>query len=236
MTSLSPAPCGVMLSLILASALFAQQHEHGSSTNETLGTVQFSTSCSAAAQPQFNRAVALLHSFEFRRAIEGFTMTLETDPSCGMAQWGIALSRWSNPFVPGIRAPAPLQQGRDAINRAKTIGLKTERERAYVDAVSHLYTSFETIDQPTRIVAYRDAMARVTASNPNDTEATIFYALAIAAAAPPTDKTYSDLLKAGAILEKIIASQPDHPGLSHYIIHSYDVPPLADRALAAAQR
>ena len=110
------------------------------------------------------------------------------------------------------------------------------RERAYVDAVSQLYERFEAIDQPARVLAYRDAMNRVAASNPNDREASIFYALALAAAAPPTDKSYRDLLKAGAILEKIIAIEPEHPGLAHYIIHSYDVPALAGRALDAARR
>ena len=99
-----------------------------------------------------------------------------------------------------------------------------------------LYERFEAIDQPARVLAYRDAMSRVAASNPNDREASIFYALALAAAAPPTDKSYRDLLKAGAILEKIIAIEPEHPGLAHYIIHSYDVPALAGRALDAARR
>jgi hypothetical protein len=236
MTFSSSGPLAATLSLLLAGPALAQQHEHGSSTNEKLGTVSFTTSCSAAAQPLFNRAVALLHSFEFGRAMDGFNATLKADPTCAIAEWGIALSRWGNPFGTGIRPPAPLQQGRDAVARAKTIGPKTAREGAYVDAVSQLYASFETTDQGARMVAYRDAMARVASANPKDTEASIFYALAIAAAAPPTDKTYADLLKAGAILEAIVVSQPDHPGLSHYIIHSYDVPPLADRALEAARR
>ena len=226
----------VLLSMLLAGPALAQQHEHGAATNEKLGSVVFSTSCAAGAQPQFNRAVALLHSFEFGRAIEAFSATLKTDPSCAMAEWGIALSRWGNPFAPGLRPPAQLQQGRDAVNRAQATGPKTARENAYLDAVSKLYASFETIDQRARMLAYRDAMAGVAESNPNDTEASIFCALAIAAAAPPTDKTYADLLKAGAILEKVLTRQPDHPGLAHYIIHSYDVPPLADRALEAARR
>ncbi len=236
MTSPFSVPRAVTLSLLLAGPVLPQQHEHGSPANEKLGVVVFSTSCRADAQPRFNRAVALLHSFEFTRAIEGFNATLEADPSCAMAEWGVALSRWGNPFAPGIRPPAPLQQGRDAANRAKAIGPKTPREGAYVEAVSQLYDSYERVDQRARMVAYRDAMARVAAANPDDTEASIFYALSIAAAAPPTDKTYADLLKAGAMLETIIASQPDHPGLSHYIIHSYDVPALADRALEAARR
>jgi tetratricopeptide (TPR) repeat protein len=232
----SVVPRAVLLSLLLASPVAAQDHAHGSSADEKLGTVAFSTSCSAAAQPLFNRAVALLHSFEFARAIEGFTATLKTDPACAMAEWGIALSRWGNPFAAGLRPAPPLQQGRDAAARAKTIGGKNARENAYIGAVSQLYDRFETIDQRTRMLAYRDAMAQVAAANPNDTEASIFHALAIAAAASPGDKTYADLLKAGSMLERIIATQPDHPGLAHYIIHSYDVPPLAERALEAARR
>jgi len=231
---LPSAPLAVIFSLLLASAALAQEHREGSSTDGKLGSVSFSTSCSAAARPLFNRAVAWLHSFEFAAAIEGFNATVETDPSCAMAEWGIALGRWGNPFVAGLRPPAQLQQGRDAVNRARAIELKTARESAYLDAVSQLYASFETVDQRTRMLAYRDAMARVAEANADDTEASIFYALSIAAAAAPADKTYADLLKAGAILEKIVASQPNHPGLSHYIIHSYDVPRLADRALDAA--
>jgi hypothetical protein len=234
--SLSSVLSVAALILLLGAPRLAQEHEHVSTVDEKLGTVAFPTSCSAGAQPLFNRSVALLHSFEFGRAIEGFDAALAADPSCGMAAWGIALSRWGNPFSPGIRPAVPLRQGRDAANRAKTIGLKTARERGYVDAVSQLYENVATVDQRTRVVAYRDAMAHLAATNPNDTEASIFYALALAAAAPPTDKTYADLLKAGAILERIIGSQPDHPGLAHYIIHSYDVPPLADRALDAARR
>ena len=175
---------------------------------------------------------------QFGRAIEAFTTTLKTDPSCAMAEWGIALSAWSNPFVVNIRPAAPLQQGRDAVERASTLGSKTDRERAYVDAASQLYEGAEAIDQRTRVLAYRDAMATLASRYPADSEAAIFHALAIsaAAAASPVDSSYAEPLKAGAILEKLIATQPDHPGLAHYIIHSYDYPALADRALEAARR
>jgi tetratricopeptide (TPR) repeat protein len=220
--------------LMLAMGAKAQDHQHPAS--EKLGTVAFATSCSAAAQPQFNRAVALLHSFEFPRAIDAFGATLKTDPSCAMAEWGIALSRWSNPFTVGLRRPAPLQQGRDAVERARKIGTKTERETAYVDAVSRLYADFEKTEQAARVAAYRDAMSRVAAAYPDDSEASIFYALSIAAAASPRDQTFAEQRKAGAILEKLITTRPDHPGLAHYIIHSYDFPPLADHALEAARR
>ena len=218
----------------LVAATPYPQHEHGAA--DGVGTVSFASSCSAPAQPQFNHAVALLHSFEFARAIDAFGVTLAADSSCAMAEWGIALSRWSNPFAPGIRTAAVLQQGRDTVERARRIGPKTDRERAYVDAVSRLYTDFDRTDQPSRVAAYRDAMQKVVAAFPGDTEARIFYALSIAAAASPNDKTFAEQLKAGAILERLIAGQPNHPGLAHYIIHTYDYPPLADRALAAARR
>ena len=225
----------LVLTVASTLALAQEEHAHHAAANEKLGTVSFSTSCSAAARPVFNHAVAWLHSFEFGRAIDEFNATLRADPSCAMAEWGIALSRWGNPFAPGLRPANSLQQGRDAVNRSRAIGLKTAREKGYVDAVAQLFASFETVDQRTRLVAYRDAMARLAKTNKDDSEASIFYALALAAAAPPTDKTYADLLKAGAILETIFVTQPDHPGLAHYIIHSYDVPPLANRALGAAR-
>ena len=220
--------------LVVTASVSSQDHSHGGMGK--IGTVSFSTSCSALAQPQFNRGVALLHSFEFRGAIEAFEATLKTDPSCAIAEWGIALSRWSNPFAPGVRPAAVLQPGREAVDRATKIGAKTDRERAYVEAVSRLYADYDKTGQPARVAAYRDAMARLAAAYPADDEAAIFYALSIAEAASPNDKTFAEQRKAGAILERLVVRYPDHPGLANYIIHTYDVPPLADRALAAARR
>ena len=237
MTGVASRTLGIAwLVLMLAVSAAAQQHEHGATAGEKLGVVNFQTSCTADARAPFNRAMTLLHSFEFGPAIEGFNATLRADPACGMAGWGIAVSRWGNPFAIAIRPPAQLQQGRDALAAANAAGLKTPRERAYAAAAAQLFNNAETVDQRTRVVAYRDAMANLSSANPDDTEAAIFYALALAAAASPTDKTYADQLKAGAILEALIVKQPDHPGLAHYIIHAYDVPPLADKALAAARR
>ena len=222
--------------LACAYTISAQEHQHGAAPGENLGKVHFPTSCSQAAQQPFDRAVALLHSFEFSNAIAAFNTTLASDPSCAIAYWGIALSRWSNPMAAGNRPVAQLQSARDAIDHAKTIGAKTERERGYIDAVSGLYTDFEHVLQNARVASYRDAMAALSARYPQDTEAAIFYAIALTAAAAPTDKTYADQRKAGAILERMFARQPDHPGLAHYIIHSYDYPPLATGALEAARR
>ncbi len=211
-------------------------HEHASASTEQLGTVSFETSCSAAAQAPFKRAVALLHSFEFAPAIAAFGAAGRADPSCGIAYWGIALGSWGNPFAAGEKALAQIRRGQDAIERATAVGAKSEREGAYIAAVAELYRDAQHRDQGARVLAYRDAMATLTSRHPEDMEASIFYALALGQSVPPTDKTYADLLKAGAILEELFSKHPDHPGLAHYIIHSYDVPPLAARALEAARR
>ena len=227
----------IITAALLAAAStggMSQEHQHGNT--EKLGEVHFATSCAAAAPREFNRAVALLHSFQFSRAIAAFTAVLSDDPTCAIAYWGIALSDWGNPFAPGIKSTDQLQLGRDNAERGKSLGAKTQREQAYVAAVAKLYGDFADTPQPARLRAYRDAMEKVAAKYPNDHEAEIFYALALAAAADPADKTYADQLKAGAILEKLFNQEPTHPGLAHYIIHAYDVPPLADRALIAARR
>jgi tetratricopeptide (TPR) repeat protein len=224
----------VLCALLAPGLVFAQAHDHASPEN--LGKVNFSTSCNSVAQPQFNRAVALMHSFQFARAIEAFNVILASDPSCAIAYWGIALSNWGNPFAAGLKLQAQLDQGLKAIQQARATAAKTERERAYIEAVALLYTDTANTDQRSRILAYETAMATVSAAYPDDTEATIFYALALAAAADPADKTYAKQLKAGAILENLFVQYPNHPGLAHYIIHTYDFPPLAARAVGAARR
>ena len=222
----------VLASLAVTSTATAQEthaHEGG------LGTVRFANSCSPAAQPHFLEAAALLHSFEFAPARDGFNKALAADGACGLALWGVALSNWANPFGVAIRPAATIQAGAAAVQRARTVGAKTDRERAYVEAVAKLYEPSDA-PQRARMTAYRDAMAALSANYPDDAEAASFYALALAAAAAPEDKTYADQLKAGGILEKLFAQHPAHPGLAHYIIHAYDVPALADRAVAAARR
>ena len=228
---------GPIIVLALSTAPFAaQEHTHGTPPAERLGTVTFQTSCSGAAQPTFNRAVALLHSFEFSRAVDAFNAALKTDPSCAMAHWGIALSRWGNPFAAGLKPASQMQLGLAAIAAARSAAAKTERERAYVEAAAYLYTDHERIPQAERARAYRDAMSALATRYPSDDEAAIFYALSVASAADPADKTYAGQFRAGTILDKLFTTHRDHPGLAHYIIHTYDVPPLADRALEAAQR
>ncbi|MFN2602168.1 MAG: tetratricopeptide repeat protein [Gemmatimonadaceae bacterium] len=201
---------------------------------QKLGTVHFQNSCSPAAQESFNRSVALLHSFEFRQAIDGFNATLKTDSTCAIADWGLALSAWSNPFANAIRPEKQIANGLAFVQSGRERGTKTQREKDYINAVALLYENAHPTDQLKRLEAYSDAMKGVAARYPNDTEASIFYALSLAISADPADKTYANQLKAGALLENLAKKYPDHPGLAHYIIHTYDVPPLASRALHAA--
>src|SRR5437762_4357092 len=218
-------------------AVAAQGHVDAQGPTEQLGTVHLANSCAPATAPQFDRGVALLHSFEFGSAIRTFNEVLAADSTCAMAYWGIALSHWLNPMLAQTRGPAQLKPGREAAEAATRLAANaTDRERGYITAVSRLYDDYEHVDQRTRLVAYETAMRDLVTAQPQDTEATIFYALALAAAAPPTDKTYANQLEAAAILEPLFAKQPNHPGLAHYLIHSYDYPPLAAKAGDAARR
>lgn len=228
----------IALHLLLGSCLRAQGHAHAqAAAPEQLGTVHFATSCNAAVAPRFDRAVTLLHSFQFGESIRAFSEVAATDSTCAMAYWGLALSRWTNPFLAGNRSPAVLQQGRDLYARGAVLASRaTDRERSYIDAVGQLYRDFETIDQRTRIIRYEAAMRALAIAQPQDIEATIFHSVALTASAAPTDKTYAKQLEAGRTLERLWAAHPSHPGLAHYIIHSYDLPPLAAQAESAAVR
>lgn len=231
---MNPSFRACCLGLVVAGALGAQDHSHG---REQLGTVHFATSCKAAVAPGFDRAVALLHSFEFGAALTAFGNVVAADSSCAMAHWGLAMSRWSNPMTAAKRPPAQLKLGRDAAAAAARVSRRTtERERLYITAVAELYRDFDSVDQQKRVVAYERAMSVVSAKFPADTEARIFHAIALTASAEPTDKTYSRQRKAAAILEPIFAAQPNHPGVAHYLIHTYDVPALAAQAASAAHR
>ena len=201
---------------------------------QKLGTVHFQNSCGPAVQESFNRGVALLHSFEFRRAIEEFGATVKADSTCAIAYWGLALSAWSNPFANAIRPAPQLQLGLGFIRAGRATGAKTQREKDYIEAVGLLYENAHPTDQLTRLEAYSDAMHALSARYPDDPEASIFYALSLAISADPADKTYAKQLKGGALLENLARKYPDHPGIEHYIIHTYDVPPLAAHALHAA--
>ena len=208
-------------------------HDHGPAIGE-VGSVHFPVSCSLAAQKAFSRSVAMLHSFWYEEAARSFTSVADADPTCAMAWWGVAMSYY-HPLWEPPTAEA-LQNGVSAIGKAKALDAKTERERAYIAAVGTFYDADTSLDYLSRNRAYSQAMERVYRSNPQDSEAAVFYALSLVASASPKDKTYANQRQAGAILEKILATQPDHPGVAHYIIHSYDNPVLASQGLDAARR
>ena len=236
MRSSSFVPFVIAVSLCVPNQVSAQDHQHGTGTPpQKLGTVRFANSCSAAVQEEFNRGVALLHSFWFSAALDTFNKVLAKDPGCAMAHWGIAMSWWGNPFG-GFRSQKALAAGGAAVDKARAAAPKTPRERDFIEAVALLYKDYETVDQRTRTIAYEKAMAQVASKYADDSEARIFYALAVDQTQLPTDRTYGNLLKAAAILDEEFPKQPDHPGIAHYIIHSYDAPPLAPRALDAARR
>jgi hypothetical protein len=200
-----------------------------------VGTVHFSTSCAPATQADFDRAVAMLHSFWFQASADAFAGVLQADPACAMAHWGIAMNALGNPFA-WPPAPKGLADGQVAIERATATGAKMQRERDYIATLATFYRDHDKVDHRTRALAYAEAMERLTAKYPDDSEAAVFYALALDATALPTDKTYANQLKAAAILEKVFSEQVLHPGVAHYLIHSYDYPPIADKGLTAARR
>ena len=212
----------------------AAQHEHVSTEPEKLGTVHFATSCSPAVQGDFNRAVAMLHSFWYQKSGETFAEIARIDPGCAMAEWGVAMTHYRQLWDPPT--PTDLETGWAAVQRARSIPPRSQREQAYIAAMEVFYRDSDKIDHHTRALAYEHAMEQLHAQYPDDREAAIFYALALRANALPSDKTYADQKRATTILEAIFAEQPDHPGLAHYLIHCDDYPSLAPQALNAARR
>jgi len=223
--------------LVAAPAFADEEHQHPAGDPERLGSVSFPTSCAPAVQKQFQRGVAMMHSFWYEEAERTFNQVAQDDPGCAMASWGLAMS-YFHPIWDG-RGPdaAILKKGWEAVEKARSLGAKTERERDYVAAIEAFYKDSEKLDHRTRVLAYETAMERVYTRYPDDREAAAFYSLALlgSAAASPVDKTLARQKKAGEIAEKVFAVQPDHPGAAHYIIHAYDYPPLAEKALPAAR-
>jgi len=226
---------GASLAVLLCPfTLSAQEtHQHKHEMGEKLGRVNFAVSCNRAAQQQFNRAVALLHSFWYEEAQKGFVEVTKTDAKCGMGYWGIAMSSYHPVWAPPI--PADLQNGVVAVQQANLVGARTQRERDYIKAIETFYQAADKVDHRTRALAYEKAMEQLYLSYPKDHEAAVFYALALLGTALPTDKTYANQKKAAEILNKILVNEPEHPGVAHYLIHSFDYPALAPLALAAAR-
>jgi tetratricopeptide (TPR) repeat protein len=233
---LAVALAGALAGAPAALAQTSGSHSHsGPAAMEKLGRVSFPTSCDPAVQPAFERAVALLHSFWFGHAIQGFNDVARADPACGMAHWGAAVSWLGNPLA-GPPVARGLQEGSAAVGRARGAGARTPRELDYIAAIEVFYRDHDRIGHRTRAVAYEKAMERLAERYPQDREAAIFHALALNITLDPADKQYTNQLRAAGILEKVFADLPDHPGAAHYLIHSYDFPPIAQRGLAAARR
>ncbi|MCI0354092.1 MAG: hypothetical protein L0099_03490 [Acidobacteria bacterium] len=221
------------LLLSLAAAADEKGHDHGAPP-EQLGEVSFPTSCTPAAQKNFLRGVALLHSFWYGEAEKAFESAADDDLGCAMAHWGVAMSLWHPLWEPPDEQS--LADAWAAIQEAEAARPKTARERDYVAAIKTYYQDSKTREHAARAAAYEKAMAAVAQRYPEDREAAIFHALALIATAAPTDSSHSNRKAAGAQLEKLFAEMPNHPGLAHYIIHTYDHPALADRGLDAARR
>jgi tetratricopeptide (TPR) repeat protein len=190
-------------------------------------------SCNGAAQEQFNRAVGMLHSFYYPETIKAFNRVLQLDPGCAMAYWGIARSQPPKPLVVPF-PPGTFERGLEAISKGKELGPKTERERAWLDAAETYFSEFKTVPYGTRIKRYEKAMQRLVQRYPDDTEASVFYALALLESTDMHDKAYGNQFEAAQILERLAPANPNHPGITHYIIHAYDYSELAGKGLAAA--
>ncbi len=201
-------------------------------SGEQFGDVSFALSCDYSVRATFDLALALLHSFEYNEAQKAFVKTIDGDPDCAMAYWGVAMSiyhqLWWEP------SEAQLAKGARLIALAKELP-QTELERRYIDAIGTYYTDFKTVDHKARAKRYEEKMATLHADFPDDPEAAVFYALALNSTADPKDDNYTNQRKAGGILEKLFAERPNHPGIAHYIIHNYDNPVLAPKALATAR-
>jgi hypothetical protein len=218
--------------IFLCSTILGDDGQHHHHLGE-LGTVHFPVSCSTGARKTFSDALAMLHSFWYDEAEKTFSEATRMEPGCAMGYWGIAMSLYHPIWAPPNSAE--LRNGAAAIEKAKSIGAGTQRERDYIAALEVFYKDSDRVTHQERARAWREAMERLARRYPQDREAAIFFALALIGTAPAIDKTYANQKQAAAILNRILPEQPNHPGIAHYLIHSYDSPPLAALALAAAR-
>lgn len=202
--------------------------------DKQFGTIVFDVSCPDEVKKDFNLGVALLHSFEYDEAEKVFAKIIDSEPECAMAYWGVAMSNFHPLWAPST--PAELEKGAKAIGIARSLDRKSERETEYINAISLYFQNWDKSDHHIRCQQFRKAMESIYQKYPADKEAAIFYALSLDAAADPSDKLYSDQKKAGTILNGVYPDEPNHPGIVHYIIHTYDYPGLAQLALPAARR
>lgn len=220
-------------SLLLAGNAPAHDAAPVGKPPEQLGEVSFPVSCNAAAQQEFNRAMALFHSFWFDPAKAAFGQVLAADPGCGMAHWGLALMSMGNPFTWPAN-PAAVKAGAPAAAEAQRVGAGSERERDYIAALGAYFKDWESTEFRPRALAFEQAMGALAAKYPGDAEAQILYALALNITAQPSDKSFANQKKAAAILEPLFQKMPKHPGVAHYLIHTYDYAELAEQGRPAA--
>jgi tetratricopeptide (TPR) repeat protein len=203
--------------------------------DKQFGSVEFATSCSGKVKKNFDLAIALLHSFEYDEAEKVFAKIIEEEPGCAMAYWGVAMSNYHQ-LWPSPPTPAELEKGMKAVAIAQALTQKTERESDYIDAIAAFYNDYNKLDHRTRSLNLESAMEKIYRKYPADKEAAIFYALALNGAADPADQSFSKQRKAGAMLTGLYPNEPNHPGIVHYIIHTYDYPELASLGLPAARK
>jgi tetratricopeptide (TPR) repeat protein len=231
MTSMPPriAVLVLLLAFAVPGASLAQ-HEH-----DQLGSVRFPTSCSPQAQSELERGVAMLHSYWFNYAGKTFRAVLEQDPGCVIAYWGLALDLLGNTLsaAPSRQAAA---EAWALLEQARALPVKTDREREWLDAIRAYFRDHDRVAVDVRLLAYSKAMRTLAERYPDDFEAQVFYALSLQAAAPKTDLSYSNQLKSAEMLEKLYAQNPQHPGITHYLIHAYDFAPFVEKGIPAARR
>jgi tetratricopeptide (TPR) repeat protein len=218
----------IALSLAAAGAAFAQ-------SGDQLGKVEFPNSCSPAVQEKLLRGIKMLHSFYYSATQKAFEDVAAEDNSCAIAAWGYASILMANPLQGVGASPKDAPRAQAAIDKGRQMGAKTERERDYLEAVAAYYEDFANRPERARQLARAKAYEGLAAKYPDDDEAQIFYALYLAGTQLASDQTYSAWLKAAGILEKQFAKHPDHPGVAHYLIHSYDAPPIAQQGMPAAR-
>ena len=199
------------------------------------GEVSFSLSCRYDLRETFNLGLSLIHSFEYAEAEKAFVSILDQDSECLMAYWGTAMSILNHPLSLK-QNPESLKRGEALLKVAQTLAPNNDREKDYIDAVSIYFKDWQTLDTQTRKLKYESKMKELYVKYPGDVETAVFYSLAILATADLNDKTYSKQKESGEILEDLFKTNPNHPGIAHYIIHNYDSPELANLALTTARQ